>query len=76
MTRSDNARDIQRCPLIESWSPSWQFRYNGDEVMMLAKNVGHHNEKMKLEENVGHNNEKMKLVNNSHFEAEEAPLLH
>jgi hypothetical protein len=44
--------------------------------MMLAKNVGHHNEKMKLEENVGHNNEKMKLVNHSHFEAEEAPLLH
>lgn len=42
--------------------------------MMLAKNVGHHNEKMKLEENVGHNNEMM--VNNSHFEVEEAPLLH
>jgi hypothetical protein len=44
--------------------------------MMLAKNVGHHNEKMEQEKIVGHNNEKMKLVNNSHFEAEEAPQLH
>jgi hypothetical protein len=49
---------------------------NGDEVMMLAKNVDHHNEKMKLEQKIGHNNEKMKLVNNSHFEAEGAQLLH